>query len=228
MVTEIDLHDVQGNIVRGYASFGYRYARYLLYRIDHDDHARKILGELLPLVTTSHEWRHGRGSESGDEQPSATTNISFTYLGLRAIGVPTASLHTFPVDFAMGMKARRDILNDNGGSSPQHWDKIWENDVHMLVSINGLTEEAIEQRFGEICEIVKRHHSGIELLSGHSQDGSADYQSAAALKKNGQPTAQEHFGYRDGVSNPFFEGANLNEANIIGGGKPNGGDPSLP
>jgi hypothetical protein len=52
-----------------------------------------------------------------------TTNVAFTYRAWRARH-PTRSLQTFPDEFAMGMRGRRDILGDDGKSAPEHWDPI--------------------------------------------------------------------------------------------------------
>jgi hypothetical protein len=68
-----------------------------------------------------------------------TTNVAFTYQGLRELGVPRASLQSFPDEFAMGMRARRDILGDDGASAPERWDAVWraEEPPHVLIWING-------------------------------------------------------------------------------------------
>lgn len=221
--TRIDLRDLQGNVVRGYAAFGYFFARYVFFRFPDAAAGRAALTELLPLVTASHPWRQG-ATEGPDARPPATTNIAFTFAGLEALGLPQASLHSFPVDFTMGMRARGAILGDEGSSGPEHWDPIWQSPdpVHMLVSINALDPDALAARYEEIEGICGRH--GSSPVAGHGPDGDAPFQAGHALFENGVPSGKEHFGYRDGISNPYFEGAGLNDANVIGGGKPNGGD----
>jgi deferrochelatase/peroxidase EfeB len=69
----------------------------------------------------------------------------------------------------------------------------------------------------------------VEQLSGHrGPDGATDlpYQKASAIHKKGVPQAYEHFGYRDGISDPYFEASSGNPNRVIGGGKPTRGDPT--
>lgn len=231
MDTALDLHDIQGNIIKGYGRYGYPKARYVFYTINNEKKARLFLQKLIEKITTSAPWSiQADKNNSANIKPAATTNIAFTYQGLKAIGVPIKSLQTFPTAFSMGMKERREILGDDGVSAPQSWDPIWQDDtpVHIWLSINGQDEESTEDCYQGICELVSQSESGIEQLSGHcGKDGANDlpFQQASAVYQNGKPTPKEHFGYRDGISDPYFKGSGSNPANIIGGGKLTGEDP---
>ncbi|MDA1014482.1 MAG: peroxidase, partial [Planctomycetota bacterium] len=232
MPTQIDLHDVQGNIVRGYGRWGFPKARYMCYRIVNADAARVTIRKLIPLVTTGAPWTRDGKYGDGSQIPRATLNIAWTYEGLKRIGVPEASLHSFPDDFCMGMKARRDILGDDGPSAPDAWDPVWghpfeEQTVHLMLWTNAVDADAVDERYLHLVDIVGNASSGIELKSGHriDADSTLEYQDASAIFVDGQPTAKEHFGYTDGISDPFFEGSGSNPLNVIGGGKPTGEDP---
>jgi Dyp-type peroxidase family len=235
MNNTIDLHDIQGNIVKGYGRFGYPKARYVFFKINNDSKGRKFVGELAKLATNSAPWDNDDTTRNILPPPPATTNVGFTFQGLKAVGVPMASLQTFPQAFAMGMKARRAILGDDGPSAPEHWDPIWtkEEPVHIWISINGRTEQNIEDRYQEIQNLVESSQGGVEILCGHRGDDGADnlpYQSASAIFKkldDGReiPTPKEHFGYTDGISDPDFIGASNNPLAAIGAGKPTGKDP---
>jgi len=226
MTTHLDLHDIQGNIVKGYGRYGFPVARYLFLRVN-----RQLAGQYFVLaigqyITSAVNW-----NDAGMQVPVATTNIAFTYAGLKSLGIPRQSLQSFPDEFAMGMKARRDILGDDDVSAPQHWDPIWcsEEPVHIWISINGRTKAALEARYDEICALVADSEGGVEQLVGHrGGDGEEDlpYQDASVIVKDGVPTAKEHFGYTDGISNPFFKGCGADPENVIGGGKPTRSDPA--
>ena len=56
MNTGIDLHDVQGNTVKGYGHFGYPKARYIFYRIHDETAGRKFVEGVNPLITTGIPW----------------------------------------------------------------------------------------------------------------------------------------------------------------------------
>lgn len=230
MSTHIDLNDIQGNIVKGYGHFGYPKARYIFYRIHDAKAGRQFVQGINPLVTTGVAWEMTAQSGENNAPPPATTNISFTYQGLKNLGVSRLSLQSFPEDFAMGMKERKDILGDDQKSSPQYWDQIWQDEpVHIWISINGKIEAEVEKRYQTICELLAQSKQGVEQVLGHTGDNgeqSLPYQSASVIYKNGIPQATEHFGYRDGISDPYFSAASGNPDRVIGGGKPTRGNPA--
>ncbi len=230
MSTSLDLHDVQGNIVKGYGHYGYPKARYIFYHIHDEAAGREFLRSINPLITTGIPWELTAASGADNAPPPVTTNVAFTYPGLKKLGVPRKSLQSFPEEFAMGMKMRKDILGDNGPSTPDNWDKIWQGvDVHVWISVNGKDEASIETRYQAICDLVVKSNKAVEQLSGHhGPDGATDlpYQSASAIIKNGIPQAREHFDYRDGISDPYFSASSGNSNRVIGGGKPTRGDPA--
>lgn len=54
--TALDLHDIQGNVIKGYGRFGFPYARYVFYRVHQGDAGRQFLLNLLDLITTGAPW----------------------------------------------------------------------------------------------------------------------------------------------------------------------------
>jgi len=222
--TLVDLHDVQGNIIKAYGRYGFPLGRYILFGVTQRERARAFVSALTPSITTSAPWRNGGSLADGSAIPDVTTNIAFTYHGLRDLGVPRASLQSFPDEFAMGMRARRDILGDDGASAPEHWDPVWKADEppHVLIWINGRDAACLERRYREILALAAESQGGVQLLVGHRGSGGKDdlpYQEASAIYANGEPTSKEHFGYTDGISNPYFKGSGEHESNVVGGGK---------
>ncbi len=227
----LNYHDIQGNIMVNYAEFGFIKARYLFFKITNIDHGRDFVKDVQRFITASSLW-----TDQNIERPAATTNIAFSYNGLKRLGLPVLTLQSFPDEFITGMNGRRAILGDNGDSKPENWDKVWQeaDDVHIFVSIEAFNEENLESRYWEIIQLIK-DKDGIELLDGHrtkDKDKTLKYQDASALYENNIPTAKEHFGYSDGISNPFFKGMTEEMGNLLGGGKKNGsklgyGNPEL-
>ena len=216
----IDLHDVQGNIVKGYGRYGYPVARYLLATINSDTQGREFLSAILPMISTAEAWQSSDG-------PDATTNIGMTYQGLKALEVPELTLRGFPPEFAMGMKKRFEILGDVGSSGHDKWDDAWskEDDVHLWISINSRDGDKLVERYDEIVVLAKA--CNVTVIPGHKSEGAGalPYQDAGALQKEGKITKKEHFGYDDGISDPYFKGSGTGEERVIGGGKCNDGDP---
>lgn len=219
--TILDLHDIQGNIVFGYGRWGYPLSRYLFFKINDKQKGMDFVEALVPLVTSSAPL----DKQNNGIPPEATTNLAFTYAGLRELGLPDESMRSFPQDFRMGMKARKDILGDNGPSSPENWDPIWQKnyDVHVFMSINASSEDNLTQRYQHVLKLVKNSTKGVELLGGHrSAKGKrlSKFQSGNAIVIDGKPTANEHFHYTDGISDPVFKGQGRNRNDTIGAGKP--------
>lgn len=226
MPENLDLHDIQGNVVKAYGRFRFGQARYIFYHVGNESKGRAFIQEILKLkngITNAAPWEVLDPPKpiTEDNIPDATTNIAFTYSGLKHLGVPRKSLQSFPEAFAMGMKDRRDILGDDGLSAPEHWDQIWNGDltVDIWLSIDGQSPEALEERYQEICNILNTLNQdeikgGVVQLNGHSLLNS-EYQEAAALS-----AGKEHFGYADGISESYFKGCGSNPVKVIGGGKP--------
>ena len=140
MISKLDLQDIQGNIVKAYGRYGFPLARYVFYRVDDAEKGRQFVRKVTPLVTTSVPW----SENSPLKIPPVAVNIAFTYQGLSHLDVPEETLHGFPDEFSMGMKARRDIIGDTGPNHYKRWDPIWNDPddefrqhVHILIGING-------------------------------------------------------------------------------------------
>ena len=119
--------------------------------------------------------------------------MAFTYHGLKALGVPQASLDSFAPEFREGMAARAEILGDIGESGPDHWEKpLGTSDVHVAIAV--LSSDADQLR--EAAEKARAAHAelpGIELI--WRQDC---YQLA---------TGRTSFGFKDGIGQPAVEGS---------------------
>lgn len=214
MTKSLDLMDIQGNVIRAYGRFNFPLARYVFLRIHNGKKGRAFVAAVTQQVTTSAHWAADPDNLSPDtvKKPEVATNIAFTYEGLKALELPRASLVGFSPEFMEGMKARKDIIGDDGPSAPNHWDPVWHGkQVHMFISLNAQTPEFLEAKYEWLLKLIEDSGDGVSLLSGHSgKDGVHDlpYQSANTLrdKVTSEYTNKEHFGYTDGIGDPVFEG----------------------
>ena len=225
MTKQLDLLDIQGNVIRAYGRFGYPVARYVFLNIRKGDQGRAFIGEITKKVTTSVNWGDGAGEI---RQPDWTVNVALTYQGLKDLELPTSSLIGFSPEFVAGMKQRKDILGDDGPSSPERWDPIWqrnreqrENDVHVFVSLNASRPDFLEQAHAWLKGVVAQFSDGIVILGGNAGDDGAllDYQDVKVVMEDGAATAKEHFGYTDGIGDPVFEGMPAGSMSKNGRGK---------
>ena len=182
-MTTLDLDRIQGFVVRGYRL---PLAGYLFLRIDDPARAAAWLADITPEVLTAAPWA---------QKPASGANIAFTYAGLAALGLPSATLASFPEEFRDGMAARADLLGDAGESAPHTWEAPFgTSDVHLLVMISAAHQPAL-QAHDERIRAGLQHAGGLTVL--HDEVG------------NALPENREHFGYADGFAQPDIEGAGL-------------------
>jgi Dyp-type peroxidase family len=177
---KVDLADVQGNILRGYA---YPCAAYVWVHVGDAAGARAWLARLAPRVTTAQPWDSGK--------PESTLNVAFTYAGLEALALSQEQLDAFPPDFREGMGARAATIGDHGEDDPGGWEEgLGSGAAHVLVMVHALGEDALDAALAQLRGELDA--DGVALVSE---------QRAAALSGN-----REHFGFSDGFSQPAVEG----------------------
>ncbi len=209
-MTEVDLADVQGNILRSYGrDFGF--VRHLVLRVADPVRARAVIGEMAsgdrsgPEVTTAAQAPRQEGF-------GWCLNLGVTYRGLAVLGVPADSLSSFPPEFRAGMIGRAAALGDVGASSPDHWvcGLGDPEEAHLVVTIHGHEPADIEA----VCEAVLGAQGGRAFSRGRSESS----ERSGGLGGPGSPGVLDgamftgplegavHFGYQDGLSNVRFDG----------------------
>lgn len=187
--------DVQGNILRGYRK---SYVRHLVLRVKDPAAARRWLAaagtsgadrSVAPLVTDAADWAEG--------PPEVCFNIGITHQGLVALEVPANTLDSFSDAYRQGMAARAEKVGDHGDSAPDAWLPWYRpsESVHLIVSLHADGSEPIDEFEQQILRGVgatafdRRGHN-----DGSTFDG--DF---------------VHFGYRDNISQPRFDGVTAPE-----------------
>lgn len=188
----LERDDIQGLVVRAYRM---PFAAYLFHRFTDAAAARSWLGVTADPLTTAAEW---------DEKPAWCANLGLTYPGLEALGLPAPFLASFPDDFREGMAARAGFrLADTGSDLPAHWEAsppFADRGVHAVLLVSTRTEDELEERVAVFNAVAAAH--GLELVGR---------QSAAALGKD-HSSDREHFGFRDGISQPTIRGSGLEDS----------------
>src|SRR4029078_12455941 len=131
----------------------------------------------------------GRAVGPGGSTDTRWVTVAFTWNGLRALGVPDASLATFPDEFRQGMAARAQVLGDTGANHPDHWvGGLASPDLHAIVI---LFARDVEER--ERC--AREHKEYLAGLPGVEVLSTLDLEATPPFDY-----AHEHFGYRDRLS----------------------------
>lgn len=185
----LELDDIQSGVLRPrptpYA------AVYVLFRIDDRKAGRELVRRIRSVVA----------SAAHPESPAGDTwvSVALTFQGLKALGVPQASLDSFSPEFQQGMAARAKILGDTGESSPEHWEKpLGSSDVHVVLTGIAPDTERLEAALAGAREKY-------QAISGITAVWTQNCHALA--------NAREPFGFRDAISQPAIEGWGMPASN---------------
>ena len=141
--------EIQGNIVNRYSWVSH--GCLLLMRVKDPALARTSLAKLADRVE---RYNPDTGNQDVLRQEGDTRlNVSFTFNGLRTLGIPESQLATFPKEFREGMEARAGLLGDVRGNHPNNWtlpDSNWplERTRSELGGIHLLTVDVVISLLG--------------------------------------------------------------------------------
>ncbi|SNS17999.1 Dyp-type peroxidase family [Sphingomonas laterariae] len=143
---------------------------------------------------------------------------AFTFNGLGRLGVAEAALARFPREFREGMEDRADLLGDVHAAHPRNWQlpprwpeagaaapvELAEVDIviqlrtHSAHAGHEIVGDAAHPLAGRIAELAAQvGQTGVRLLAVQPM------RRAAAIAD----PLREHFGFRDGLSQPWIAGA---------------------
>jgi Dyp-type peroxidase family len=183
--TRLELEDIQSGVLRPrpnpYA------ATYIVLRIDDRRDGREALRRLADVVTSA--------ADSGTTDRETFVSVALTHEGLKALGVPAASLDSFAWEFRQGMAARATALGDVGEGAPEHWEPPFGTSQTHLILIGVAPDE------DRLEAAVARGRRAIADLPGLVPVWRQDCRAP--------PDHKEPFGFRDGISHPAVEGSGI-------------------
>lgn len=187
----VDLADVQSLVLRGYRVLeAHPYQHYAYLRIRSQDAGRAWLKSILARVTSCADFDRQEGP--------FVLAVAFSHRGLTRLGAPSDT--SWPTPFSQTMARRADVLGDIGTSAPARWKSaLGDEQVDAVVSIAGADEVSIKD--------------GIAHVESTLGDGIERVGSDEAAHLPGKPAGTEHFGFVDGIGQPFVEGSGLSPWN---------------
>jgi len=118
--------------------------------------------------------------------------IALTYSGLQALGVPEASLASFPAAFRAGMAARAASFESADENLPAHWDAPYgTGQIHAALTLLCLTNT----KWQEMLALARQQMQDLPAVQVLSRD---DFEQV--------PGGRTPFGYKDGISFPQIRG----------------------
>jgi len=166
--------EIQGNVLRGFKTPA---VRFVFVRFEEPDGARRWL-RTLP-ITGGEYW-------PTEERPTEIlTTVAISAAGLAGLGVAREILERLPAAFRQGMWARRSLLADPPGADA--WDpglRSGRDGLHALVGLYGDSQA----RLADVTRALVPDGGPVRVV--HVEEGRR------------LPDDREHFGYRDGISQP--------------------------
>lgn len=154
--------------------------------IDDAEGGRALLLRMADHIPSAAGWTDDRDAWMG---------VALSFEGLKALGVPEASLSSFPLPFQQGMAQRAEQLRDVGSNAPEHWDTAFQpGTCHVALTIYARDEAALAVATEKAMGELNRSH-GVTLVGQHAFGADAD--------------AKNPFGFRDSISQPTVAGSGV-------------------
>ncbi|WP_257451788.1 Dyp-type peroxidase [Archangium lipolyticum] len=209
MKQPFETHDIQALLFAGYGEL--RRARYLFLQMGDVARAKKWLRDIASEEVTTQkalEMRKAKG-----EKKRHALHVAFSASGLRKLGLSEQVVGSFLPEFVKGMaeEYRARALGDTGTSAPANWqfgrpDEGGAQDIHLVLML--FTHGNLDQS-GSMDAYHQRHRQRYEahgLREVFIQDA---YLQPMVRDDGTEEGSREAFGYRDGMTQPTFEGAPL-------------------
>ena len=188
--------DVQRLALTGYDS---DHARHIVLTIRSASTARGFIDRMLrkDLITFG---EHG-------QRPDVAVNIGFTYLGLKALGLPTLHLETLATKspaFAAGAPVRGGLrLGDSDEGAAEHWEQAFALDrAHVWLSLHADTPEALDCAAGQLRHAMR----GEDCFAGWETGLDSAHLTRKSAPGAKAPPRFVHFGFRDNLAQPAVVG----------------------
>lgn len=178
---QMNLEDIQGLVARGHSDLPA--ANYLNLEILNPALAREWLKSTLDLVTAAHHKPSKRRLQ-----------IAFTYSGLAKLGLSTEVVEDYRPEFVQGMATeyRARLLGDIGASAAENWEWGGPNNPNLdiLLCLFAINEDELKAFSKQLTE----GFAPFQIILQHRLDTHAN------------EFGKEHFGFRDGISQPILPG----------------------
>ncbi|KAF1965221.1 Dyp-type peroxidase [Bimuria novae-zelandiae CBS 107.79] len=214
---DFQLSNVQGDILIGLSKIT---EIFYFFQITNPAAFQSQLPNLTPLITTADKATGEKeairafkvrkqqklsGIITGDVLPVVGVNIAFSQKGLVKLGVIPAGTDALDEPlFAAGQKSDAFALADKGvGDSPEKFTPDWDeaflqqtHEIHGVLLVTGGSFDMVNDKLDAIKAI----------FTVDNASSIAEVATLAGDVRPGKEKGHEHFGYKDGISQPAIKG----------------------
>ncbi|MEP7127380.1 MAG: Dyp-type peroxidase [Chitinophagales bacterium] len=178
---QLEKEDIQGLLIRGYGNL--HASCFLMLQFPDKQKAKKYLKTVSEKITTA--------EYAPDD---VAFHFAFTNHGLKTIGLSKNSFESFSRQFKEGMtdEHRQEILGDYEANAPSNWE--WGTSAHPRIDAMLLIYAKDVNALESICSEERALLAEQEIVE------------ILCLATNELKNGKEHFGFQDGISQPFIEG----------------------
>jgi Dyp-type peroxidase family len=183
----LELSEIQAYLVKDYKEMGC--SKYYLLQVTDAGEAKKFLSRAAGKIT------HIKSAVA-----DSCLNLGLTSSGLKALGYKEKNLQCFTREFREGMVTphRQRLLGDFDSSDPAHW--RWggpaNESIDIILMLFGKDEATAENYFNSLLQDFQNAFKVVHILNGGPL-----------------PSDREHFGFRDGISQPAIIGSGITGIN---------------
>jgi Dyp-type peroxidase family len=192
----VDRHDVQGNLV----GFNKDHQVFLFLQFPNPESGRAFLASIRLHVATADEVYtfndlykriHDRRTAAHDVLQSNWINIALSFAGLQVLGLQ--DLEGFDPVFKGGMRAAAERIGDVDDSAPLEWVPPFDQTAHAMVIVAADDDEGLAATLTQVHDLIAS--TGVTELSP-----------SVAGEVRAAERGHEHFGFKDGISQPNLRG----------------------
>ena len=190
--------------------------------------AQALLAAVLPSLSLAGE--RPQANDSPGETGRLFHNLSFTFAGLMQCGLGDGHASELPVAFREGMAARSGTLGDWDHNHPSHWalprhrmaayggpQCVQLDSVHAVLQLSvqgepstdwadaasGQARQRLESEIARLEQAFERHDPAVLRQRRGPGVRVLAVEPLQRFAARGEPLATGHFGYADGVSQPW-------------------------
>ncbi|MCE9621426.1 MAG: Dyp-type peroxidase [Actinomycetia bacterium] len=184
IAVDLDLDEIQGNVLPG---FNNHHQALILVGFPSSSDGRAWLAAVRSSVASAREVTARSGLSN-----TSWVNIALSHPGLIALGRPRSELSTFPVEFRAGLVKRANTVGDLGVNAVKNWPAPLQQVFHAVVIVAADQADDRQSLVQQHQQLAAQH--GVEVRHVEYGDARVD-----------EP-GHEHFGFRDGISQPGVRG----------------------